>query len=831
MAVLPIDEVLPLLKEQLRERDNVVLVAAPGAGKTTRVPLALLDEPWLAGRKIIMLEPRRIAARSAARYMAAQLGEEVGETIGYRIKQDTRVGQRTRVEVITEGVLTRMLQADPELTGIGLVIFDEFHERNLHADLGLALCCESQAVLREDLKLLVMSATMDAEPIAAMLQNAPIVRSEGRAYPVETHYAEHTVDGRIEPAMVRVIWRALADHDGDLLVFLPGVGEIRRVEAQLKESGLGRDIKIAPLYGNLSPSLQDEAIAPAVKGIRKIVLTTSIAETSLTVEGIRVVIDSGLMRVPRFSPRTGMTRLETMPVSQASADQRRGRAGRLGPGVCFRLWTEQEHRQLPAHRTPEIKEADLAPLALELASWGNSDPAQLAWLDTPPAASYQQARALLIELGALDGAGLITAHGKRIAELGMHPRLAHMILKAMPLGLGGLACELAAILSERDFLRGQRDALDADVRHRVEAIRGMYTGLLTVDESASHRIAVEAAQWKRELHLGQDKSDEIDACGLLLAFAYPDRIGQQRKLGHFMLRNGRGAALATVQSLSSADYLVAADVSDDGVESRIYLAAPVQEQELQEHLRSQIVTGVTVSWDHAVHAVRGWKRWMLGALLLKEVPLSKLTSEEMLEGMLEGIQAEGLTILPWTRTARQLQQRLIFLHHCEPEAGWPHVTDDELLATVRDWLGPYLHGKKNRDDLGRLKLVEILESMLSWPQRRELDEHAPTHMVVPSGSRIPVDYEDAASPMIAVRLQELFGLKETPLLGRNRVPLTVHLLSPAQRPVQVTRDLSSFWREAYFEVKKDLKGRYPKHYWPDDPNRAMPTNRAKPRGQ
>jgi ATP-dependent helicase HrpB len=834
MAVLPIDEVLPLLKEQLQEKDNVVLVAAPGAGKTTRVPLALLDEPWLAGRKIIMLEPRRIAARSAARYMAAQLGEEVGETIGYRIKQDTRVGQHTRVEVITEGVLTRMLQSDPELTGVGLVIFDEFHERNLHADLGLALCCESQSVLREDLKLLVMSATMDAEPIAAMLGDAPIVRSEGRAFPIETHYAERAIEGRLEPAIVRMITRALADDDGDLLVFLPGVGEIRRVEAQLKENRLelGRDIKIAPLYGNLSPLLQDEAIAPGVKGIRKIVLTTSIAETSLTVEGISVVIDSGLMRVPRFSPRTGMTRLETMVVSQASADQRRGRAGRLGPGVCYRLWTEQEHRQLPAHSTPEIKEADLAPLALELASWGNSDPTQLAWLDPPPSASYQQARSLLMELSALDGAGLITAHGKRVAELGMHPRLAHMILKAMPLGLGGLACELAAILSERDFMRGQRDAMDADVRHRVEAIRGMYTGhRLTVDESASRRIAVEAAQWKRELRLGKDKLDDVDACGLLLAFAYPDRIGQQRKLGHFMLRYGRGAALETIQSLSNADYLVVADVSDQGVESRIYLAAPVQEQELQEHLSDQITNEIMVSWDRSVQAVRGWKRWKLGAILLKEAPLSKLSSEEMLEGIFEGIEMEGLEILPWTRTARQLQQRLMFLHHYESEAGWPHVTDDALLTTVRDWLGPYLHGKKNRDDLGRLKLVDILESMLSWPQRRELDEHAPTHMVVPSGSRIPIDYEDSASPMMAVRLQELFGLRETPLLGKSRVPLTVHLLSPAQRPVQVTRDLASFWREAYFEVKKDLKGRYPKHYWPDDPNSAVPTNRAKPRGQ
>lgn len=808
--MLPIEPVLPRLCDALRSGVSAVLVAAPGAGKTTRVPLALLDESWLQGQRILMLEPRRLAARSAARYMAQVLGERVGETVGYRVRQETRVGPRTRIEVITEGVLTRLLQRDPALEGVGLVIFDEFHERNLQSDLGLALCLQSRALLREELRILVMSATLDAEPVAGLLGGAPVLMSEGRSFPVQTHYLSRPVEGRIEPAVVRSILGALAADVGDLLVFLPGAGEIRRVQARLEEANLG--VRVAPLYGNLSQEAQDWAIAPAVE--RKVVLATSIAETSLTVEGVRVVIDCGLMRVPRFSPRTGMTRLETLPVSQAAADQRRGRAGRLGPGVCYRLWTEQA--QLVAHGTPEMLEADLAPLALELAAWG-ADPAELAWLDAPPAAAYAQARALLGQLGALDEAGAITPHGQRMAELALHPRLAHMALCAVPLGLGGLACELAALLEERDLLR--EGAPDADLRTRVEALRGGRGA----DEGTRRRVLAQAGEHRRAL--GVAAGGEVEVCGLLLALAYPDRIGQGRGGGRFLLRNGRGAVLPSAQGLWDAPYLVAAELEDQGVESRILLAAPVALPELLT--QEQVEVERVVAWDRAAQAVRARRIERLGALVLREAQVADPEPEAALAALLQGIAAEGLEILPWTRQARQLQERLVFLHGLAP--GWPDTSDEALAGTLAEWLGPHLGGLKSRGDLQRLHLTEVLGEMLSWTQRRELEEAAPTHVVVPSGSRIPIDYSDPAAPVLAVRLQEVFGLRESPRIGWGRVALTLHLLSPAHRPVQVTRDLASFWRSAYFEVKKDLKGRYPKHFWPDDPLTAPPTNRTRPR--
>ncbi|TCP52153.1 ATP-dependent helicase HrpB [Tumebacillus sp. BK434] len=815
MPVLPIDAVLPALTETLRTRENAVLVAAPGAGKTTRVPLALLDEPWLQGKKIIMLEPRRLAARAAAAYMARQLGEQTGETVGYRVRMDTKVGPKTRIEVITEGVLTRMLQSDPALEEAGIVIFDEFHERNLHGDLGLALCLQSQQLLREDLRVLVMSATLEAEPVAALLGGAPVLQSVGRAYPVETRFLERRAEGRIEPLVVRTIQTALAQEAGDLLVFLPGAGEIRRVESLLHEQGLRREAKIMPLHGTLAREAQDAAIAPSRPGERKIVLATSIAETSLTVEGVRVVIDSGLMRVPRFSPRTGMTRLETVTVSRASAEQRRGRAGRVAPGVCYRLWTEHEDKGLPARSTPEILEADLAPLALELAVWGVTDPAELAWMDAPPAPAFAQARELLAQLGALRDAGTLTEHGKRMAEFGLHPRLAHMVLRAVPLQLGGLACELAAVLNERDFLKER----NADLRLRIEALqRGQ----------ADRRMTAEANQWKRALNLPAGEKGNLASCGLLLAFAYPDRIAQRRGNGRFLLRNGRGAALAEEQPLSFVPYLVAAELDDQGAESRIFLAAEVEEAELREHCQEQIVTEQLIEWDASAHRVRARKRERLGALLLKEAPLPNPDAERVLVALLSGIRQEGLDILPWTKAAKQFRERLSFLHRHDP--SWPDVSRAGLIDTLTDWLAPHLYGLKNRDDLQRLQLISILETMLSWEQRRELDEQAPTHLTVPSGSRIPIDYSDPDAPVLAVRLQEMFGLQATPRIAGGRVPLTLHLLSPAHRPVQVTRDLASFWQNTYFEVKKDLKGRYPKHHWPDDAYSAVPTNRAKPRG-
>jgi len=829
---LPIEEALPALREQLSAHPSVVLVAPPGSGKTTRIPLALQSEPWLAGKRILMLEPRRLAARSAARYMASLLEEEVGETVGYRVRMETRVGPKTRIEVITEGVLTRMLQNDPALEHVGLVIFDEFHERSLHADLGLALSLQSQSLLREDLKVLVMSATLDAEPVAELLEGAPIITSAGRMFPVETHYLPRRVEGRIEPAVVRAVQEALANADGDILVFLPGVGEIRRVEARLSELNLGRDVRIAPLYGDLPQAAQDQAIAPSRDGERKVVLSTSIAETGLTVEGVKVVIDSGLARAPRFSPRTGMTRLETVTVSRASADQRLGRAGRLGPGVCYRLWTEQEDRTLVAHDKPEIMEADLAPLALDLAAWGIADPAELQWLDLPPVASYQQARQLLSQLGALNREGKVTAHGRKMAELALHPRLAHMILQAIPMGQGGVACELAALLSERDLFRGATTTPNADLRLRLEALQRGDGGAAAlhgydVNAAARKRVLMEANQWKRAVGVSGSEDGDIDSCGILLAFAYPDRIAQKRSAGRFLLRNGRGAALADMQALSHEAYLVAAELDDQGAESRIFLAAPVDVRELERHVGEQIEEEHQIAWDRSVQAVRARQRKRLGALVLRDVQLQEPDPEELLIALLQGIAEEGLGILPWTKGARQLQRRVNYMHHFEKE--WPDMSEQGLLASLEDWLAPHVYGMKNRGDLQSLNLTSILEGMLSWGQRQELDEYVPTHIVVPSGSRLPIDYSDPSSPVLAVRLQEMFGLQETPRIARGRVPLTLHLLSPAHRPVQVTQDLASFWRNAYFEVKKDLKGRYPKHHWPDDPLQALPTNRAKPR--
>ncbi|PWK16462.1 ATP-dependent helicase HrpB [Tumebacillus permanentifrigoris] len=828
MLRVPIEEVLPALQETLRGQVHAVLVAPPGAGKTTRVPLALLDAPWLQGRKILMLEPRRLAARAAAGFMAKLLGESVGETVGYRVRMDTKVGPTTQIEVVTEGVLTRLLQADQALEDYGIVIFDEFHERSLHADLGLALCLQSQSLLREDLRLLVMSATLEAEPVAALLGDAPVLTSAGRAYPVETRFAARRIDGRIDPVVVRTIMEALEQEEGDILVFLPGTGEIRRVESQLPR----RDgVRVTTLHGGLSREAQDLAITPCPPGQRKVVLATSIAETSLTVEGVRVVIDSGQMRVPRFSPRTGMTRLETVTVSRPSADQRRGRAGRQAPGICYRLWTEQEDQQLKLRSTPEIQEADLAPLALELATWGVTDPADLLWLDPPPASSYQQATTLLQQLGALDPSGQITPHGRQMAELGLHPRLAHMILQGIPLQHGQLACDLAALLSERDLLRGDRLAT-ADLRLRVDVLRAIQekTELpsTTVDLHAARRLLTEAKQWKRALQIPPQEKSDPEACGLLLAFAYPDRIAQRRPNGRYLLRNGRGAALPELQEISNAAYLVAAEQDDQGVESRIYLAAPVELEELKKHLHTQIREERLVEWDASTQSVKARKRERLGALILRDTQLTNPSPEETLQALLEGIAAAGLDkALPWTRNARQLQQRMHFLHQSDPT--WPDVSELALTETLADWLGPHLYGAKNLSSVQRLNLTQLLGSRLSWEQQRELETSAPTHMVVPSGSRVPIDYSDPHAPVLAVRLQEVFGLPETPRIARGRVPLLMHLLSPAQRPVQVTRDLASFWANAYFEVKKDLKGRYPKHYWPDDPWNATPTHRVRPR--
>jgi len=847
-------EVLDELRAALEERTSGVLVAPPGAGKTTLAPLALLDAGWLEGRTILMLEPRRLATRAAARRMAHLLGEEdVGGTVGYRIRLDTRVGPDTRVEVVTEGVLTRMLQSDPALSEVGCVIFDELHERSLHADLGLALALQCRSLLRPELRLLAMSATLDAQPVAELLGDdegpAPVLESEGRMYPVETRYRDTPVDGWIEPPTVATVLQALDEEPGDILVFLPGAGEIRRTAERLDEAGVPRDVTVHPLYGNLSQSAQDRAIRPSLAGRRKVVLATAIAETSLTIEGVRVVVDAGQMRVPRFDASTGMTRLETIRVTRDAADQRRGRAGRTEPGVCYRLWTRGEDRGLVPARTPEIREADLAPLALDLAVWG-AEPEELRWLTPPSESAYAQAVELLQELEVLDDDGALTDHGRGVAELGVHPRTGHMLLRGTELGLGEVAADLAALLGERDILLGRGRAPDADLRLRLEAVRrGRRDGVGRVGRAGGHevhrgglhRTLEQARNLERRLRRGSEPDpretapalgrQEAEAhAGLLAAFAYPDRIGRLREgeRGRYLLRNGRGAAFQEAQTLAGAEWLVAAEVEGRGREARIFRAAPVDREELEEHFAGQIRTVEEVRWDAEAGRVRAFRRQKLGALVLHEAPLGNAKPHLVARGLMEGIRDGGLQQLPWDTDTGQLRHRLHFLHRHQGEP-WPDASDVGLLETLEDWLLPFLSGMRALDDLRRLDLAEALLSGVPWEARSRLDALAPTHLEVPSGSHIRIDYSDPEAPALAVKLQEVFGLTETPRIAGGRVPLTMKLLSPAQRPVQVTQDLGSFWRDAYFEVRKDMRGRYPKHPWPEDPLDAEATRRTKRR--
>ena len=836
---LPIEAALPELREALRGSSSAVLQAPPGAGKTTRVPLALLGERWLQGRTIVMLEPRRLAARAAAHFMARQLGERVGETVGYRVRLDTRVGPRTRIEVVTEGVLTRLLLADPALETVGFVIFDEFHERSLPGDTGLALTLQTRELLRPELRLLVMSATLDGQAVARLLGDAPVITSEGKSYPVETHWRARRPDERVEQAMASAVREVLSHEAGDVLAFLPGQGEIHRTAALLDAATLPSGARLHPLFGAMSTAAQDNAIAPSAAGARKVVLATSIAETSLTIDGVRVVVDSGLARVPRFSPASGMTRLETVRVSRASADQRRGRAGRVAPGICVRLWAQEEDAHLLPHAPPEMLEADLAPLALELAEAGVRDPAELRWLTEPPAAAYGQARELLVELGALDGDGRITVHGRRMAALATHPRLAHMLLRGVALGHGGVACRLAALLSERDLMRAERGMpTDADLRLRLElledraALAGSgYARGMVVDRDALRRVREQARQWERQIGVGGRSSPvgESGAAGLLLAHAYPDRIGQRRdgSVGRYLLRNGRGAHFGEPQPLATSAYLVAAELDGHQRDARIYLAAPVEESELLEHFGEQVERSDVVEWDDEAELVRARRVDRLGALVIREAPLREPDPDAVTRALLDVVRRRGLGALSWSRHAAQLRDRLRFLHALD--ASWPDVSDPALFGSLDAWLGPALGGVKRWEGVQRVDLAAALLALLSWEQRARVDELAPTHCTVPTGSRIAVDYGDPESPVLAVRLQELFGLAETPRVGGGRVPLTLHLLSPAHRPVQVTRDLAGFWRTSYFDVRKDLRGRYPKHYWPDDPLLAEPTRRAKRR--
>jgi len=830
---LPVAEALPELIAALSTRGVAVLEAPPGAGKTTLVPLALLDAAWLKEKKLLMLEPRRLATRAAARRMASLLGESAGDAVGFRTRLETRVGPKTRIEVLTEGILPRMIEDDPALDGVGGLIFDEFHERSLEADLGLALALETRRHLRPDLRLLVMSATLDGGTVASLLGDAPVIKSEGKMFPIEVRNLDRPTPERFEAAAAAAVRRALADDSGSVLVFLPGGAEIRRVARLLEDGELPGGVTIAPLYGDLPPAAQDEAIKPAPAGRRKVVLATSIAETSLTIEGIRVVIDGGLMRAPRFDPASGMTRLVTLRVSQASAKQRSGRAGRLEPGVAYRLWPAREDMQLAPFNAPEMLQADLAPLALALAQWGAADPRDLAFLDPPPEAAYAEAQNLLRELGALDANGKITAHGKAMAALGLHPRLAHMVLRGKERGDGALACAIAALLMERDVLRASPAARDADFRLRVELMgeRGAATHLppgMALDRGGLERARDAARQLRQRLRIGNDKFDAGET-GRLLALAYPDRVAQKRPgtAGQFLLANGKGAELPAGDPLASAEFLAVADLDGAQRNARIFLAAKLTRDEIEDDFVDLIAARDAIVWDARAEAVLARRRATLGALVLEDKPLAKADPAQVAAAMAEGIRALGIGALPWNKEAENLRARVAFLRRLDGEA-WPDWSDGALITSLDDWLAPYLSGVTRRAQLAGLDLAEILATRLPYEQRRALDRLAPTHVTAPSGSRIAVDYT-GATPVLAVKLQEMFGARQSPAVADGRVKLLIHLLSPAGRPLAVTQDLAGFWRNAYPQVRGEMRGRYPRHPWPDDPLAAAPTKRTKRR--
>ncbi len=850
---LPIDDVLPQLRAALQTHRSAVLQAPPGAGKSTVVPLALLGEAWARGKRLIMLEPRRLAARAVAQRMAGTLRESVGQTVGYRMRLDTQVSKATRIEVVTEGVLTRMLQGDPSLEGVAALIFDEFHERSLQADLGLALALDARDNLAPDLKLIMMSATLDGERVAALLGDAPIVSARGRMFPVETRFVGKSAPLLPDPTAARgtqespervvaqIVLGALSDEPGDVLVFLPGAREIRRVQTLLEErlqaSGGARDarpsVAILPLFGDLPAGEQDAALAPASSGSRKVVLATNIAETSLTIPGVRIVVDSGLVRRSAFDPSTGMSRLETQRISRASADQRQGRAGRVEAGVCYRAWSESAQRSLAPFSQPEIADADLAPLALDLANWGVRDAAELRWLDPPPAAMLASARDLLTRLGALDDGGRITAHGREMATLGVHPRLAHMLLRARDLDALPLAADFAALLSERDLLRGASGSRDADVRSRRDLFRGERAPP-GVDRGAFQRAKKTSRDLYRRLCGRQDSTPsrstatapgEVDA-GVLLAFAYPDRIGRRRAGGEarYTLANGRGAHFADAQSLGRQELIVAVDLDDRERDARILLAAPLAKADIEKHFAGRLVRAASVEWSSREQAVIARRVVRLDSVVLEDQPLPQVPADAARAAMLTGVRELGVGALNWTRDARDLQARMEFVRKAAGDTGdWPAVDDASLAASFEDWLAPWLDGVTRKDHLSRISLVEALRALLPWDRQRKLDELAPTHLTVPSGSHIRIDYLDESAPVVAVRLQEVFGLEKTPLIGGGRVPVTFKLLSPAQRPVQVTRDLAGFWRGSYADVRKDMRGRYPRHYWPENPLEAEPT--------
>lgn len=814
---LPIDAVLGTLAETLRDHKAAVLVAPPGAGKTTRVPLALIDEPWVAGKKIIVLEPRRLAARAAAERMAKTLGEKAGDTVGYRVRFGSKISKATRIEVVTEGIFTRQILDDPELNGIAAVLFDEFHERSLDADLGLALARDVQGALRDDLRVLVMSATLDGARVSSILGNAPIVESEGRAFPVETRYLGRKPDMRIEPQMADAIAQALRAEKGSVLAFLPGAAEIRRTQTMLAERVSDPALDIVPLFGALDSGDQDRAISPSPSGRRRAVLATSIAETSLTIEGVRVVVDCGLARVPRYEPDVGLTRLETVRASRAAVDQRRGRAGRTSPGVCYRLWDEPQTASLEAFTRPEILSADLSSLLLDLAQWGVTDPATLAFLDPPPAPALNEARNLLRALGALDDDGRITAEGRSLRELPLPPRLARLIVDANRRGSGLRAAEIAAVLTERG-LGGDTADLDA----RLDGLRRDRSPRAQAARDMARRWASQIAEQEPP-----PKNEEQLPTGVLLALAYPDRIARGRGNGSFTLANGRGASVDAASALAREAYLAVAEITGTAANGRILLAAPLSLDDIEMHFSERIEMRDEIAYEPSSRSLRARRRRRLGLLTLAEQPMQVKPSFETAAVLAKGLADAGLDRLAWSKALSQWRDRVMFLRRAEGDE-WPDLTDDGLKARLDDWLVPALADKTSEPSAAELS--DAVMALVPYAQRARLDREAPTHFEAPTGSMIAIDYDAPEGPKIAVRVQEMFGLAQHPSIARGKVPLVVELLSPAHRPVQVTKDLPGFWRGSYAAVRADLRGRYPRHPWPDDPADAAPTRRAKPRG-
>lgn len=828
---LPVQAILPALKTALQEGRNAVLQAPPGAGKTTLVPLELLEEKWLKHRKIILLQPRRLATRAAARRMAALLKEAVGQRVGYRIRFDSRVGKNTRIEVVTEALLTRKLQNDPELSDTGLVIFDEFHERSIHSDLGLALCREVQTELRTDLRILVMSATLEGNAIARII-DGEVITGQGRQYPVETRYLGKPVPKKGAAWVAAEINKILAQEAGSLLVFLPGAGEIRRVKSYLEKTHARSDLIIAPLYGNLPGKMQDLAIKPCKADQRKVVLSTSIAETSLTIEGIHVVVDAGRMRIPRFNPGSLMTVLETVRVSRASADQRRGRAGRTGPGICLRLWTEHDHLSLVPFNKPEIMNTDLSPLALELACWGTTRPGEMAWLDPPPDAAMEHAYEFLLAIGAVDSRRNVTRHGRDINALGIHPRLGHMILKGAAAGAGRLAADMAALISGRDILQGTNLAHDVDIRVRLEALRKPGMGQPDIDRRVISRTAQLSDRWQKMAGKSAVDSVSLEGAGKILALAYPDRIGKVRagSRNRYLLSGGRGAILPEHDALCGTPFIVVARTDGKPDNARIYLAAPVAVEMLEESLNDRLTVQDAITWNRRTKSVECRRQLLIGKVALRDSKLKNPDIKRVYECLFKGVREAGMECLHLTREDRKWVSRMQFIRSNSREHGkWPDLSDRALMQNLEAWLQPHVAGLRSLAALKKLNMKKILGALLTWEQRSLSDRLAPKTLRMPSGSNIGLDYAADKAPVLAVRLQEVFGLRETPTVLDGEIKVILHLLSPAGRSVQVTRDLEGFWKGVYSDVRKEMRGRYPKHYWPDDPLKAVPTNRVKPR--